>query len=146
MEAVVSAALDSDESKLNEARRNRLRGLVAQLGLSRAEAAALLRAVANEVAPSTQYRQLRSVANVVAANNSHHPKSQKNQRAERQRRYRQRRKLDLRTLRAYPAIADEDIAILVQCDLLPEDAVDKDTELVDALVDLVRELAAALKA
>ena len=133
----MGAAVDIEELKAA-----RLRNLVTQLGLSRVEAAKLLRELAHDFDPQEQYRRLRSAAERIQTRRPVNRRQAKDSTAtERQRRSRRHRAAGLRILRAYPAVSDEHIATLVRAGLIPLEAAEHDAELVDALVNLVHQIA-----
>lgn len=139
----MSAAPDIASARRDQ--RSRLRNLITQFGMSRAEEAALLRELAQERDPAAEYQKLREAAPAIAANDAGGGKPRENRRAERQRRYRIRRTLGLRTLHCYPAVSDEVVAVLVQHGLISASAVDRDAELVDEIVGIAARLAEALQ-
>lgn len=131
--------------RMDDLKAQRLRNLISQLGLSRAQAAALLREVADDFDPSEQYRRMRDAAVRIqcASRPARRPKDSAD--TERQRRSRQQRRAGLRVLRKYPAVSDEHIALLVQAKFIPLEATEHDGDLVDAIVGLTRELAEAAR-
>lgn len=128
----MSAAID-----IRGARRRRLLGLAAQMGLSPAEAAALL--VGDS--PSVEYRNLIGPA----ASKPAEQKKSKSKTAARQSRYKRRRALGLRVLRANAAVDDEKVARLMQAGIVSDSAADSDADLLDELVRVAMEIADALE-
>lgn len=129
---------------IRSAHRRRLLGLVAQLGLPRAEVATLLRSVANDINPTDECRRLQEAISVISAAEPTKQKKARSDEAERQRRRRYRQARGLRVLRATAAVDDERIARLVQAGLILDSAVDSDGDLLDELLRITMEIADAL--
>jgi hypothetical protein len=117
--------------RIEDYHRKRLRGLLSQFRLSRAETATWLRALAEEFDPSEQYRQWLDVAAAVQCDRALDGPVRRLDATDttslaRQRKSRLVKKLELRLLRAYPVVDPERVEAAIQLGLIPYEAASSD--------------------